>query len=157
MTFYTVETMKFKVWIKKYSKACGFFLTSLMCADYKRKIVLYWTLSATFKEPCGISGPWPLENWLVCSGEPVKYERKWRGAELEGIRCSSAILTDTVCPEEQETDKQAIRKDRAIRPAHIYNRHSTESKWKVSISHSSFPTSQGLILFWRETRSPALR
>lgn len=77
-----------------------------MCTDYKAKDVLYETLSEAFKEPSGISGPWPLKNCLVCSGEPVKYERKWRGVEVEGIRCSSAILTDTECPEEQQTSNQ---------------------------------------------------
>lgn len=110
--------------------------TSLMCMDCKAKEVLYWMLPAMFKEPCGISGPWTLKNCLVCSGEPVKYEKKWHGAELEGIRRSSCISTDTECPEEQQTDKQAIRKDGAIPPAHIYYRHSTGSKWNVSISLS---------------------
>lgn len=75
---------------------------------------------------------------------------------MEGIRCSSAILTDTECPEEQQTDKQAIRKDGAFSPAHIYYCHSTGLK-ETSLSLSSLPTSQGLILFRRETHSPALR
>lgn len=156
--------MKFKVWIKKieyvlkpvvYSLAS----TSLMRMDCKAKEVLYWTLSAIFKEPCGISGPWTLKNCLVCSGEPVKYEKKWHGAELEGIRRSSCISTDTECPEEQQTDKQASNQKRwnDSTSSHLL---LSLNRVKVERLHFSLHPphiTQGLILFWRETYSPALR